>query len=58
MTIEGLGVTAAFAEAVRRKLELAPHEKGGATYNGRVVQQKPQAYLRLVEAINRARLAL
>ena len=58
MEKEGLRVTAAFAEAVRRKLERAPEEKGGATYKGAVFQQKPKAYHELRVKLNDPRLAI
>jgi hypothetical protein len=58
MEREILLVTAAFAEAVRRKLEMEPEDKGGATYKGAVFQQKPKAYHELRAKLNEAQLAV
>ncbi len=58
MREERLGVVAAFKAAIKRGLELAPHEKGGATYRGRVIQEKPAAYQRLADALNPPRLSV
>ena len=47
-----LGVKAAWAKAVAEGFELAPQEKGGATYKGEVIQQKPPHYWRLKAELN------
>ncbi|HVH73293.1 MAG TPA: DUF5131 family protein [Stellaceae bacterium] len=47
-----LGVKAAWAKAVAEGLELAPQEKGGATYRGRVIQQKPPHFWQLKADLN------
>lgn len=48
---------AAFRMAVERKLELAPDEKGGATYKGRVIQEKPAHWHKLKAELNEKVLA-
>jgi len=42
-----LSVTAAFDRLCDQGLELAPEEKGGATYRGHVIREKPESYARL-----------
>lgn len=49
---EKVSLTRGFHLAVERGLELASHEKGGATYKGRVIQEKPPAYWRMVDRLN------
>lgn len=49
---EKLSAAKAFKLAVDRGLELAPDEKGGATYKGRVIQEKPPAFHRLKTKLN------
>ncbi len=49
----GLGPSEAFKAAVAEGLELAPDEKGGATYKGRVIQEKPAHFHRLKAELNR-----
>jgi protein gp37 len=44
---EGVGVKRAFALAIERGEELAPEEKGGATWRGRVIREKPPHYHQL-----------
>jgi hypothetical protein len=44
--------TAAFKLAVAQGLELAPEEKGGATYKARLYQEKPAHWYALVETLN------
>jgi protein gp37 len=58
MVEERVGVVAAYRAAIERKLELAPQEKGGATYRGRVIQEKPAAYHRLLDALNQPELSV
>jgi protein gp37 len=55
MREERLSITGAFAAAVARGLELAPHEKGGATYQGRVIQEKPKHWHTLKDSLNAGR---
>ncbi len=52
----GLGVQQAFKMAIAEGLELAPHEKGGATYKGRVIQEKPTHFHRLKAELNTERI--
>jgi hypothetical protein len=52
--VQGLGLKAAFAKAIADGAELAPGEKGGATYKGQVFRQKPAHWFRLRDALNRA----
>lgn len=52
----GLGIKAAMDRAVALGRELAPHEKGGATYKGRVIQDKPPHFHRLKTELNAGRL--
>jgi protein gp37 len=56
MQAHGLGPAQAFARAVADGVELAPDEKGGATYKGRVVQEKPSHYHELRAALNDGKL--
>lgn len=49
-----LSIHKAFALAIAEGQELAPHEKGGATYKGRVIQEKPPHFYRLRDDLNRA----
>jgi protein gp37 len=44
MQEEGLGMRAAFAESVKRGIELEPDEKGGATLDGKVYHELPKAW--------------
>ena len=44
--------TRALKWAIDQGLELAPHEKGGATYKGRVIQEKPAHFHKLKAALN------
>lgn len=48
-----LGPKRAFEEACARSLELAPEEKGGATVDGRLIREKPPAFYRIKERLNR-----
>ncbi|SRR5712691_3841859 len=48
----GHSATAALKMAVEAERELAPHEKGGATYKGRVIQEKPAHFRRLKTELN------
>ncbi len=50
---KGFGVQQALKLAIAEGMELAPHEKGGATYKGRVIQEKPAHYHRLKAELNR-----
>jgi protein gp37 len=52
MNHHGLGVTKAFEWAVKTGQELAPREKGGATYLGRVYNEKPKHWHQLKAALN------
>jgi protein gp37 len=54
MAADGVGVTRAFNLAVERGLELAPEEKGGATYKGKIYNDKPPAFHQLKEKLNAA----
>jgi|SRR5579864_3014571 len=56
--MEQTGATAAnaFRDAVAFGRELAPNEKGGATYKGRVIQEKPAHFYRLKAEFNRQNL--
>lgn len=49
----GLGVRQAFQLAVSEGLELVPKEKGGATYKGRVIQERPPHWHKLKAELNR-----
>ena len=48
----GHSATVGLKMAVEAERELAPHEKGGATYKGRVIQEKPAHYHRLKAELN------
>ena len=48
--------TMALKIAIQNGLELAPHEKGGATYKGRVIQEKPPHFHKLKAALNAGQL--
>jgi protein gp37 len=52
----GIGVSAAFKFACDNRFELAPHEKGGATYKRRVYNEKPAHWHRLKAELNRGNL--
>ncbi len=52
----GLSPTATLKMAVDLGAELAPHEKGGATYKGRVIQEKPPHWHKLKAELNSGRL--
>src|SRR4029077_18013033 len=54
--MEQTGATAAnaFRAAVAFGRELAPNEKGGATYKGRVIQEKPGHFYRLKDQLKSA----
>jgi protein gp37 len=47
----GYKVTAAWAAVLASGLELAPQEKGGATYKGRTYHEKPAHWFALVHAL-------
>jgi len=47
-----MSATAAFDWVCKRGLELAPEEKGGATYNGAIIREKPAAYDRVKAKLN------
>ena len=49
---QGLKIKAAFAQAVNDGAELAPTEKGGATYKGRVYREKPKHWHALQASLN------
>jgi hypothetical protein len=42
----------ALLKAVEQGLERAPRKNGGATYKGRIIQEKPAGYYRLKQSIN------
>jgi protein gp37 len=48
----GWGAARAFREACGLGIEIAPDEKGGATFRGRVWHEKPQAWHDLVARLN------
>lgn len=50
----GWSAKRALDEAIKQKLELAPDEKGGATYKGRVIQEKPAHFHQLKAELNPA----
>ena len=47
-----LGIVQAFKWAVQMGLELAPEEKGGATFRGKLWHEKPKAFAELVAKLN------
>jgi protein gp37 len=49
---DGMKIKAAFAHVCSGGQELAPHEKGGATYKGRVYHQKPPHWTLLKAGLN------
>ena len=49
---QGLKIKAAFAQAVNDGAELAPTEKGGATYKNRVYREKPKHWHALQASLN------
>lgn len=49
---KGLSVRTAWTKAIAEGQEIAPKEKGGATYKGRVIQEKPPHFHRLMAALN------
>ena len=49
---QGLKIKAAFAQAVNDGAELAPTEKGGATYKGRAYREKPKHWHELQASLN------
>jgi protein gp37 len=50
---EGLKLLAAWREALNGGGELAPEEKGGATYKGRIYREKPPHWYALLASLNR-----
>jgi len=55
MARTGLSAQKAFTLAVSTGEELAPSEKGGATYKGRVIQEKPRHWHALKSSLNALR---
>lgn len=49
----GFRANEALKLAIEEGLELAPHEKGGATYKGRIIQEKPAHFHQLQKELNR-----
>lgn len=54
MHAKRMSAAAAFDWICKEGLELAPEEKGGATYQGRVIREKPASYFRVKAKLNPA----
>ena len=52
----GVSIGAAFKIVCQNGRELAPKEKGGATYKGRVYHEKPASWYKLKAQLNQGRL--
>jgi protein gp37 len=52
MNRDGCSPTHALKQAIATGMELSTHEKGGATYKGRLIQEKPAHFYRLKAALN------